>query len=374
MRISTRSAAPAAIIASMLMGVAACGDDSAKQSSNDGGSGATTEAVAEAEADVDLLLSNPPLKVEPLSEAPATDLKVASVTCTLTACKPGEFLEASGHLGWDASEETYDLAKGPADFVAAVRRAVQSGPDALAILFVYPPDLIDAELQQAKDDGVVLVDIGSALETPPDGFISCVACAPGLYADGIAEANFVAVDAGDRTSVGIVGDKTIDANVSATKGFIKQFDLVSPESEVHEINLSYSQTPQANSQTVVSALQREPDIAYLVFQSPDLLSGVSQALNASRLNERVKVVGLDPSGEEQVELLGEGGVDAWVGADGPVIWWRAVDAIARQSVGDDVDPTPIPALRVITEDNLEPGMFAPRDFEDAFTRAWSPAS
>ncbi|WP_345568041.1 sugar ABC transporter substrate-binding protein [Streptomyces plumbiresistens] len=366
------------IAALVLLGAAACGSggaDTGGSATAGSSSGADSSAsLTEAKAEVNVLLSNLPLKAEPLSSAPPKGLKVASVTCTLTSCKPGEFAKAAAKFGWKASEQTYDLSKGPSDFVAAVRRALQTRPDALAILFAHPPELIKAEIQQAQNQGVTLIDIASAVDAPPQGFAACIACNAALYADGKAEADFVAVDAGAQTSVGVVGDKTIDANVSATKGFVEKFESNSPNSTVHVINVSFAKSPQANAQTVVSALQRNPDIKYLVVQSPDFLSGMSQALSAAGLSQKVKVVALDPAGEEQLALVKGGGVYAWVGADGPVIWWRAVDAIARHEVGQDFDPTPIPALRVITQGNMGPGMFAPRDYETAYDRAWQAGS
>nr|WP_296773457.1 hypothetical protein [Rhodococcus sp. (in: high G+C Gram-positive bacteria)] len=350
------------------IGLAAC------SSTDSGASGPLSAedaaAVDQAKVEVENYTSNPPLVVEPLSKAPEKGMKVASVTCTVNSCHPGQFEEAATALGWESTEYTYDLAQGPSGFVTAVRQALQAKPEALAILFVYPTDVIAAEIEQAKADGVVLVDVASALEAPPEGFVSCVNCAPVLAANGKAEAAFITADAGAATEVGVVGDKTIDANRIAGGATTDELARISPNTAVHDINVGYAKTPQENSQTIIAALQRNPNIDYLAFQSPDLMPGVDQALGAAGLSDRVKVVSIDPSGESQVAQLEQGMPNVWIGGDGPAYWWRAADALARNSVGDRVDPAPVASIRVITQDNLQLDMYAPPNYKAAFQTAW----
>lgn len=367
MKVGAKRTATLLVAAMVWLGIVSCGDDTGSQESS-----AVTDSAAlrEAQTEVDRFLSNPPMEIQPLSAVPEGKIKVASVTCTLGSCKPGEFLKAAESLGWEATEETYDLAKGPADYVAAVRRALQSEPDALAMLMIYPRDIIKDELDQAREQGIALVDIGSGAAELGDGFISCVACKPGIGAYGKAEADFVAVDADGETEVGVVGDKTNASNIATTEALVEEFDRVGPAIEVHMVNASYAQTPQANAQAVVSAVQRNPNIEYLMFQGPDLLAGVPQALSAAGLADRVKVVAIDPTAAEHVKMVDGGGVYAWVGGDSNVIWWRAADAIARHLAGDEIDPMPVPALRVITEDNFSPDMYAPPNYESSYLEAW----
>lgn len=370
MRGQSRRLVAAVAAATVLgVGVTACGVDGGA-SRDRVVSAAEAEALEQAQAVVARNLSNPSLEIEPLSKTPQKNLEVTAVTCNALDCAPDQFHDAAQALHWVSAEETYDLAKGPSDFVAAVRRALQSKPDALAILFVFPPDVIAAEIQRARDLGVVLVDISSALDAPPEGFIACVLCNPALATFGRLQADFVTVDAGGVTTVGVVGDKTIEPNLSIKKAFLEELDRVSPDTEVEDINVSFAQTPQSNAQTVINALQRNPDIEYLMYPAEGLMTGIGQALRTAGLAERVKVVNIGPSSGDQVMLVEQGIPYAWIGGDGPAYWWRVIDVIARSEVGDDFDAAAAQASRVITKDNAQPEMFAPPDYQAAFKRAW----
>ncbi|WP_345568076.1 sugar ABC transporter substrate-binding protein [Streptomyces plumbiresistens] len=371
MKIPARRVAAACAALMLSIGLAACGNGAGGGGTSASASAAGQPATLQkAKVKVDSYLSNPPLDIKPLSKTPDNALRVASVTCTVGSCYPGEFPKATQALGWTASEQTYDLAKGPADFVAAVRRALQSRPDALAILFVYPPDVIAKEIQQARSQGVKLIDVASALDAPPQGFIACVYCNATLKAYGGLMGTYTAVDAGGPTEVGVVGDKTIDANRISGKATADEIARVSPDTKVHTINVSYAQTPQANTQVVVATLQRNPGIKYLVFESPDLMGGIDQALSAAGLMGRVKVISTGPTSGDQTMQVQEGMPYAWIGAEGPAYWWVTADIMARNAVGDDFNAVPVTALRVITEDNAERDMFAPTDYQNVFKRAW----
>lgn len=330
----------------------------------------TSSSAGTAEGpDISEYLAWPPLEIEPLSQTPEPGLKVTVVNCTVTSCWPGELARAGELLGWDVTEVSYDLAKGPSDYVAAVDRALQTEPDALAILPVYPLDMIQEQLDQAQSNGVTLVDLGSGIDEPPAGFISCVSCNPALRAMSALTADVVAADAGGPTSVGIMHDKSIPIHTLYAETAVDQLKKYSPDTQTEDIEVSFSRTPDANAAAVISALQRNPNIKYLYSVTPDMVSGLPQALNAAGLGDAVKIVAFAPD-SQQLKLVDGGGVFAWVGTDGPVAWWRVADAIARNEVGDEVDATPLPSLRVVTEENFDPGMFAPPDYEAAYEEAW----
>ncbi len=371
MELRTR-AAVAAVAILLSLGSVAC---SSTDGGTDGGSNSAQDAAAldQAKAEVDEYTANPALVVEPLSRVPDKGMKVASVTCTVSSCYPGQFTAAAEALGWESTEYTYDLAQGPSAFVAAVRQALQAKPESLAILFVYPIDVIADEIEQAKADGVVLVDVASALDAPPEGFISCVYCNTALAAYGKLMGTVAAVDAEGNSEFGVVGDKTLDANRISGGATVEELQRVSPNAEVHEINVGYSKTPQENAQTVIAALQRNPKIEYLVFQSPDLMAGIKQALGAAGMADKIKVVSVGPTSPDMLMEIESGFPNTWVGSEGESIAWSAVNQIARHSVGDPVDAVAPTTNRVITVDNAEPEMYVPLNYREAFTSAWGVA-
>ena len=133
---------------------------------------------------------------------------------------------------------------------------------------------------------------------------------------------------------------------------------------------------------VVSALQRSPEIDYVVFGFGDLSFGVSPALNTARLQDKVKVTGQLP-GLDNLKALKSGTEAMWIPELSPLTGWRVIDAFARQFVGDDphvaADSSPNPT-QILTPDNVNDAIFDPSGYwvgvdgyEAIFMRMWGVA-
>lgn len=365
-----RRAASVVAAVTLILSAAACGADSDASEQAAGGTG-SSEALAEAKKVIDSISVAKPIELDPLSTTPPSDYKVGTVTCNINACYPGELERAAESLGWDVVEETYDLAKGPSDFVAAVRRALQEKPDALSILFVYPPETIKAEIDQAIADGVVLIDVGSSVDGPAEGFIGCVYCNPALAHYGENMAQWAVVDDnGANSGFAVIGDKTIAAHQQSGKATTEELERLAPDAKVTQVNVGFAKTPQANAQTVITAIQRDPDIKYLLFQTPDLLGGMSQALSAAGLSDAVEVVAPGPTTAKELMAVQQGFPDIWISTGAGAYYWDVVDILARNLVGDDFTAMPVPPTGLVTADNASPDLLTPPDYEATYKKAW----
>lgn len=330
--------------------------------------GSLSGGFAEAQKVSDELLSNPSLQIDPLPKAVEKGVSVAVVNCTLPSCLPGAATEPAAALGWKVQDFPFDLAKGPADFVASVERAIAAQPQVLVLTVVYPETLIQAQIDAAAKAGIKVIDIGGQLSP---GYAACIQCQPAAAAQGVALANVALADAGAKTSVGIVIDKTLTTMVNMGQSAAATIKEKGEGSKAEMLELNVADNPAANAARTVSFLQRHPDVKYLLYTTPSLLLGAGSALKAAGLE--VKTISVNPSNAGEVTLVQTGDVYKWVGgesSDGAFVW-RAFDAAARAVQNAPIDPKePVTSMRLITKDNAAPALGAPTDFKSIYTKAW----
>ena len=328
---------------------------------------ASSEGIQRAIAVQEQLLANEPKTVAPLPEVPEKGLDLAVVNCTLPVCARGAQAEPAAALGWTSTDFDFDLTKGPSDFVRAVEEAIASKPDALIITAVYPESLIQDQVNAAAAEGIKIVDYGGTAELP--GFVACVSCFAATGAMGEALGNMALADAGEPTSVGVILDKTNGTLMSTADGVKKAIEENGDGSKAQNVEVSFANTPAANASTVVSFLQRNPDVEYLIFTTPAFVAGVKSALDAAGLE--VKIMVSSPN-EDDIGLIAAGDVYQYLGTEaGAGRFWGPVDAAVRAVQNAPIEPkTPIPAMRLINADNADPSLAMPTDYQRVFEEAW----
>lgn len=352
------------LAASLLAGCSSVGSSAGSPDTTSSLSG----GFAAAKKVSDDLLSNPALQIDPLPKAAEKGVSVAVVNCTLPSCLPGAGAEPAAALGWKVHDFPFDLTKGPADFVASVERAIASQPQVLVVTVIYPETLIQGQIDAAAKAGIKVVDIGGELSP---GYAACIQCQPAAAAQGIALANVALADAGAKTSVGIVIDKTLTTMVNVGQSAAATIKEKGEGSKAEMLELNVADNPAANAARTVSFLQRHPDVKYLLYTTPSLLLGAGSALKAAGLE--VKTISVNPSNAGDVALIQTGDVYKWVGgesSDGAFVW-RAFDAAARAVQNTPIDPKePVTAMRLITKDNAAPTLGAPTNFKTIYAKAW----
>jgi ABC-type sugar transport system substrate-binding protein len=310
------------------------------------------------------------LVIAPLPKPAQKGARVAFVNCTLPSCLPGGAAAPGAELGWEVQDFDFDLGKGPTDYVNAVERALQTKPDVMIIQAVYPEPLIKDQIAAAAKAGIKVVDVGGHKASD---YVACIQCQPATEFTGAALAHVALADAGRKTSVGIVFDKTLAPVVSMSKGAQDAIAASGEGSTSHLVELNVADNPAANAARTVNFLQRNPDVEYLLYTTPGLMLGARPALDAAGLSDRVKSIGTNPSGPSEVGMLQTGEIFAWVGAEsgGNAFVWRAMDAAARALQNAPIEPfEPLPSLRLITRENSDPELAAPTDFRSIYKRAW----
>lgn len=354
---------------------ASTGGSSAAETSSSGSSGPAGSStgsgtssgggIADADAQVKEFTANPPLEVSPLPSAPDTSTYAIQVNCTIPACAPGAIKAVTDVLGWKFEEIPYDLAKGPSDVQRALTAAIAAKPDVIVITPNFPEATFQAQIDSGVEQGIKFVQISG---TAQPGYSACIQCGESLEALGGLAANIAFADAGGKTDIAVAFDPNIAALQSEFDGVVATAEANGDGSQVLEIEQSVSSPPADNAARVVSFLQRNPNVKYLI-----VTAGLqpATALNNAGLGSQVKIVGMYPQSEADVAAVKDGQVLAYAAGEFKSLYWRAIDAAARATEGVDVDPfAPIQTLRVMDSSNADISLVDPANFEEIYKTAW----
>jgi ribose transport system substrate-binding protein len=151
-----------------------------------------------------------------------------------------------------------------------------------------------------------------------------------------------------------------------------------PGCHVSSLQVSLLDIGEALDSAVVSYLQSNPSVDYVVAPLGGMTIGLSGALSAAGLSSRVKIVSR-AAGPPNTVAVGDGQEAATVGEEVDELGWRAMDALARHFVGDSLSPCctqPIGAMQLLTSANIkslgnltEPWVSTP-DLSQRFARWW----
>jgi hypothetical protein len=175
-------------------------------------------------------------------------------------------------------------------------------------------------------------------------------------------------DAGGKTDIALPYDKSIAPLQSEADGVKAEVAKNGDGSRVLEVDQSVSATPADNAQRLVSFLQRNPSVKYVVATEKFLPPAV---LKSAGLASQVKLVGMYPLNSSEVAQVKDGSVVAYSVGELGSLYWRAADAAARVVQGAKVDPiAPIQALRVMDKSNADDSLLDPANYQDIYKKAW----
>ena len=370
MRISRKRAAGVAASAAAVATLdAGCSSSSSAGSSTAGsssGSGSSSSGgIAAAEAQVKEFTANPALTVSPLPSEPKTSTYAIQVSCVIPACDPGAMKPAMAALGWRFDEMNYDISQGPSAVQQVLAQAIAAKPDVIILTPNFPEAIFQSQVDRGTKEGIKFVDVGGTLAP---GYSACIQCTASLEAGSALAADIALADAGGKTVMAVTFDPTIASLVSEEQGVKNEVAKNGDGSQVLDIDQSVSDTPADNAARVVSFLQRNPSVKYLItaatFQP-------ATALNSAGLGSRVKIVGMYPKTESDVASVEDGQVLAYAAGENQAVWWQAADAAARAVEGAKMDKEPIQSLRVMDKSDADIALLDPANYQDIYKTAWT---
>lgn len=317
---------------------AGCGDSS----SSDGGdkaSGDSAANVATAKEKVEAGLSGTSTWTGPTeSPKPESGKKVVVVQVNGAQDAQSAGVTAAGEaLGWDV--EVITTQSDQAGMTSGVSSAINKKPDGV-ILLSAPVSILGAQLDDAADAGIPVIEIQSGDNVPDSGYPDAdtgiyTDVSPDLRAVGALDA-WAAIDHTEgKTVAGIITDPNFNSIQQRADGFTEVMESCDSCKLLDTQVLPVAKVATDARTTVDTFLQSNPDLN-IVFSTYDGQAAfLVPAIDALGKGEDVALVGAD--GEPQsLEWISTDHVQvADVVFDQTFLGWAAVDQMNRAFNGED---------------------------------------
>lgn len=335
----------------------------------------SSPGLAAAQAVYDQYKQKPaPLSLPPLSKKPAPGKTVAIETCPIPACKltSDAVASAANALGWKPTVFVSQFS--PESYQKTWDQMLQSHADFIAAVGLLPNATIIKELDQAQHSGIKVVIISpNGDKFGANGVADQVNGQPLFAKGGVIAADTIVVDArGKPVKVAMVSDPNQAQLNQSEPPFAAELTKNCSGCSAAKIDINLANPPAENAQAVISYLQRNPDTKYLYYTVADAALGMPEALASAGLADKVKIITLTPD-LTALDDIKKGTQFATIQDEVITGGWRAIDALARLSVGDPLGPEENPAglFRIIDKSNVVPGTVPDSCcVPSSFTKAW----
>lgn len=363
-----------AVLVALVMATGACG--STEDDGAGGGGDAQDADVAAAERYVaEHERASTPVEVDaPLSEAPPRGMRVNYVQCGAPVCEQvGAKLEEIGRdLGWRVKRISGGVT--PEDQQAALNAAAQDAPDGVIggpVSRVH----VSQQIDRLAEQGIPYVGLATDDEAE-DGIVGVVLGPWDFRLSSEMMANWVVADSEGQGDIAFFNDpNSLPVGSVIEDSFADAVGELCPSCPVDVRTVSARGIGTEIPKTVVSHVQRNPDVDYLGFGLSDFVTGVPQALARAGLDDRVRIFSRGSGTFNQQNIVDGTSEAAIVSESSEGIAYQLLDLLARSFVGDDpacCREKPVPH-RILTRDNIEDPsrMYGPEyDLRRHFHRLW----
>ncbi len=344
----------------------------------DGGDSPQAAGIARAQLVVDANIE-PATEIGPtipLDSVPEPKT-VGWLECSLPSCAVigVGFKNATDALGWTLETVSYDT-----DAAAAFQQAIDLGVDYIATSGT-PAAILQDQIDAAAEAGIgyfSCFDNSEPLQEENNIWTQC-GDASNVFPAGDRLANKVIVDSGGTANVLMVNIPDFAVLVAEREGSAAAYEENCPDCTFSELALTLDQLLAGEVPgAIVSALQEDPSIDYLHLAFDGLSTGVTSTLADANLLEGLNVVGVDFSGAVLQEIV-DGTMQFWTANPKEYSAWIMVDAMARQSIGQENTEeranAQLPSFIVSSPEQAEPliagdGWPGPDGMADQFKALW----
>jgi ribose transport system substrate-binding protein len=299
--VGPRALAFCALFLVVVAGVVVTGCGGGGSSSGGGGSsGGSTEASGSGEgASIDTAaieaklkpFLNPPAKIplltEPLKERP-TGKTIEYLECSATPCKIiGEGLKkAAAVMGM--SFKSIQAGATPESFQAAAQQAVEDKPN-VVMMSAIDSSIIKKQLEEMQSEGIVVA--AWATTTPPKGLVNVFLLQPTpWYNAGAALARYAILHSNGEANVLYINQSVFTFAPVFGEGFQKTIEAECPGCSFKETDTLPEEDGTQIPTKVVSELQADPSINWVLFAYGAMNVGVPQAIQAAELSEQAQLM------------------------------------------------------------------------------------
>ena len=310
---------------------------------------------------------------EPLKTKPETGKLFAWMQCDVSQCKDiGDGLKAATEaIGWTYKAFTYQSAD-PATLMAAMRQALNDKPAAVGVTGL-PPAVWQPVLAEYKAAGIPIV-LGHIGTVPyDDTIIGQTNSSPDVAQVGKMLANWVVADSDGKANALLQSVNDFPILKVMSDSFKANMAELCPDCKVTEINNTIAQLGTGVVPAIVSALQKDPSIKYVVTVNGPFVTGLTSALGAAGLSD-IKIAGEsgDTTNLSNIKAGKEAAFTALAAKYGA---WSMVDMVLRHEQGIKFDPDgggglPKQLLTKDVEFEISNSFEKPSDYPEQFKKLW----
>jgi len=312
---------------------------------------------------------------DPLKSKPETGKTFVWLKCDVSQCKDeGDGIkEATQAIGWNYKEISYQSAN-PATLVSALKQALQFKPAGVALSGL--PRAVWQSMAPAYVDAKVPIVIGyvgggNNVQDPVIGEIGGDADVS-AYGDAIAQWFIAQSGAKGHAVLSSVNDFPVLKTFSTS--FKKSVAADCKACTIKEVNATIPQIfAGAIPGQMVSAIQADPSIKYVIGSDMPFLTGISAKLAADNLSG-VKVAAESGDAASLTLLKNDPSYGASTGLALHYTGWAFVDMVLRHEQGLTIQPSDggLPKQLLVKGGNWTPAdsFDQPASFREDFKKLW----
>ncbi|WP_261567222.1 sugar ABC transporter substrate-binding protein [Frankia gtarii] len=333
--------------------------------------------MSAAQAEVDKLLK-PPTSIgidQPLREKPRGGQTIVFLSCETGLCQVlGSGMKDAAHAAGLQYKSLPITLANPATLIAGMQQALQMNPKPVGVVFAGIPEAVWAgQVPAFEKAGVPLIPVavgevktGPAVPAGLDGPVDA-------RAQAAAVANYFIADSNGKGKALAVNVPDVGALKIAIDAFTTTVRKGCTDCVTDTVDLTLAQVASNGVvPAVVSALQRKPDITYVMTPQGEWTQGLQAAVRAAGL-DKVQLIGINPAKFNQQELL-TGDSAAFSLLPFKIMAWKGVDIALRHAEGTPVRDSavllPLQLLTKATVGTPADSIDRPTDYQAQFTKLW----
>jgi ribose transport system substrate-binding protein len=366
----------------LALALAACGSSSSSTSSASGGSSATNAASSSGGSSSTSAAASAltQYKTLPTSINITTPLKSAppagKTIVMLGTNNPSNVLIQQGMkkladmFHWNYSLVSYDPAN-PGTFTQAITTALSKHPQYLVEAGL---PLTASQIATVKNAGAKWILDSVYPVTVKDPILAVIDAYQQDAVMGKIIADYFISDSGGKGNAVIEHVPAYPILNGFTDGFGKEVKAQCPNCKTSTTNVTIPDLVAGKvPSTMVSALRQNSDANYLVFDDGPFADGITSALAAAGLKDKVKVIG-EAADQAGVAALKNGTNAAWTGFDPAYQAYLNMDVAFRDAEGMPipVEQEALMPTQLLTKDTIgsTTNWTAPTDAQAQFLKLW----
>jgi ribose transport system substrate-binding protein len=295
------------------------------------------------------------IQLPSLTKRPPKGKTIVFIGCALPECQLPSIKQAAKLLGWHV--RTIIATTTPEGLNSAWESAAALKPAGIIAFQTIPWAALSRGESAIARAHIPLVTIAGDHKAGGNLIASeASAAAVGRRHGAISLlADWITVDSKGTGNSVFVDTPGNDAFALILKDFRAETAENCPNCHVSTLQVSLLDIGEKLDSAVVSYLQSNPSVDYVVAPLGAETIGLSGALSTAGLSSRVKIVSRAAGPANQVAVA-DGQESATIGEEVDEVGWRSMDALARHFVGDSLSPCctqPISAMQLLTSANIK---------------------